>query len=253
VSYRLPPPSHLATLSFWVDRLPFELLDRIFKRACTDDGQTGCALSAVSHHIRDASGSMRYHSIALVGARQIRTFIQLLDDPRPKPNETRPKTKMQGWMKKIKRTNHKPVSRMVLSSPIFHVRHLFIADIMDRGVGLAVLEWIFETSAEKKARLKALGHKPELHDYYGERWKPWRPKIETGVILAWSTIADLLTRLAPTLEHLCSYQWMSGSALFTIHFPVLVEVTCFLRKGGDDFTVITSAADLSVNMPTLER
>jgi hypothetical protein len=79
-----------------MDRLPFDLLDRIFKFACTGNGRTGCALSAVSHYIRDASAPMRYHSIALQGAHQIRDFIQLLNDPRPKLTETKPRTKVQG-------------------------------------------------------------------------------------------------------------------------------------------------------------
>jgi hypothetical protein len=103
---------------------------------------------------------------------------------------------------------------------------------VDWGVGPAAVEWMVETPEEKKIRLKALRPKPELHDYHGERWRPWTPKIETAVTLAWSTVADLLTRLAPTLKHLCNYQWILGSALFTIHFPVLVEVTCFLMKDG---------------------
>jgi hypothetical protein len=122
--------------------------------------------------------------------------------------------------------------------------------MVEWGLGPVAMDWIVETPAEKKIRLKALGRKPELHDFHGERW---RPTFETAESLAWSTVADLLTRLAPTLEHLCNYQWIPGSVLFAIHFPVLVEVTCFLVNDGHDATVNTSAVDLSVKMPALER
>jgi hypothetical protein len=63
-----------------MEHLPFELLDRILKSACTDNGQTGCALSAVSHHVRDASAYMRYHSVALRNPKQICAFVIMLND-----------------------------------------------------------------------------------------------------------------------------------------------------------------------------
>jgi hypothetical protein len=157
---------------------------------------------------------------------------------------------MLSWMGKISRTKHKPVSRAVLSTPIFHVRHLYLSDIVGAASPPAA-EWVVETPQEKKTRLKAPGPKSELRKFYGERW--W-DMIKTAMTLAWSTIADLLTRLAPTLEHLCNHQWISGPALFTIHFPVLVELTCFFRDNRGNYPVQdTPTPDLRVKMPTLKR
>ena len=48
-----------------LEDLPFELLEYIFRLACADGGQTGCSLSLVSKHIRAASHSSRFNSVAL--------------------------------------------------------------------------------------------------------------------------------------------------------------------------------------------
>ena len=48
-----------------LEDLPFELLEQIFYLACTDGGRTGCSLSLVSKHIRAASISTRFLSVAL--------------------------------------------------------------------------------------------------------------------------------------------------------------------------------------------
>ncbi|OSD04442.1 hypothetical protein PYCCODRAFT_1433320 [Trametes coccinea BRFM310] len=46
--------------------LPVEVLEPIFLLACTDGGQTGCALSLTSKYIRTASHRTRFHSVSLV-------------------------------------------------------------------------------------------------------------------------------------------------------------------------------------------
>ncbi|KAI0332740.1 hypothetical protein GY45DRAFT_441748 [Cubamyces sp. BRFM 1775] len=62
-----------------MERCPPEILDHIFAHACTDDGQTGRALSLVSHKIRDMSRRRALQSIALYGQHQIEAFPRLLD------------------------------------------------------------------------------------------------------------------------------------------------------------------------------
>ncbi|KAI0751187.1 hypothetical protein C8Q80DRAFT_1155986 [Daedaleopsis nitida] len=58
--------------------LAAELLEQIYTLACTDGGYTGCSLSLVSKHVREASRSARFHSISLTSgiARQLDVFLQ---------------------------------------------------------------------------------------------------------------------------------------------------------------------------------
>ena len=49
-----------------MESLAVELLERIFLFACTDGGYTGCSLSLVSKHIREASRGARFHSVSLM-------------------------------------------------------------------------------------------------------------------------------------------------------------------------------------------
>jgi hypothetical protein len=62
-----------------------EILEPICRSACTDDGRTRCALSSVTRYVRAALAPMRYHSVTLRGARQIRAFLVLLDHARCTP------------------------------------------------------------------------------------------------------------------------------------------------------------------------
>jgi len=62
---------------------PIELWLKICALACSDDGRTGCALSAVSHHIRAVSREYRYQSIAVAGYNQIRGLVATLSDRDP--------------------------------------------------------------------------------------------------------------------------------------------------------------------------
>ncbi|KAI0334672.1 hypothetical protein GY45DRAFT_1318281 [Cubamyces sp. BRFM 1775] len=48
-----------------LEDLPFELLEQIFRLACTDGGRTGCSLSLVSKHVRAASISTRFRSVSI--------------------------------------------------------------------------------------------------------------------------------------------------------------------------------------------
>ncbi|TFK49233.1 hypothetical protein OE88DRAFT_402846 [Heliocybe sulcata] len=61
-----------------MDHIPAELWRRIFSFACTDDGAIGRSLSLASKYVRDASAPYRYQSIALIGIKQISSFLALL-------------------------------------------------------------------------------------------------------------------------------------------------------------------------------
>ncbi|RDX55390.1 hypothetical protein OH76DRAFT_1396777 [Lentinus brumalis] len=59
-----------------MESLPPELLHEICTLACTDGGFTGCSLSLVSKHIRDASRLARFHSVAISGtSKQLAGFL----------------------------------------------------------------------------------------------------------------------------------------------------------------------------------
>ncbi|KAH9858628.1 hypothetical protein C2E23DRAFT_11176 [Lenzites betulinus] len=49
-----------------MEAIPQELVERIFEHACTDGGDTGCALALVSKHVRAMARTTRFHSVALV-------------------------------------------------------------------------------------------------------------------------------------------------------------------------------------------
>ncbi|OJT06098.1 hypothetical protein TRAPUB_3033 [Trametes pubescens] len=63
--------------------LPAELLLTIFTSACTDGGQTSCALSLVSKHIREVSRPLRFYSVALSGSpRKLQLLVSRLQEER---------------------------------------------------------------------------------------------------------------------------------------------------------------------------
>ena len=67
-----------------MDRLAFEILDKIYTLACTDGGYTGCSLSLVSHSVRCASRTARFHSISLTSglSRQLSQFLRCFSKER---------------------------------------------------------------------------------------------------------------------------------------------------------------------------
>lgn len=56
-------------------QFPAEIWHHILASACTDGGSTGCALSLVSHYIRECSKPFKLHSVALHGTRQTLAFV----------------------------------------------------------------------------------------------------------------------------------------------------------------------------------
>jgi hypothetical protein len=275
-----------------MDCLPLELWDRIFKYACTDGGHTGCALASVSRCFRDVSSPLRYYSIALRGAVQIRAFIRLLDgleglesleslEGLDDPKRTEPQLKVQSydWRGKISRVTNGVVSArrrtaLKLSSPVVQIRHLFLADCV--APAQTGDEWTEEEPQRNQllASLDALVDKVNGRSstYFRRNEQPvvgnsTRPRSGVPMASAHPTIAGLLARLAPTLEHLCYDQTLSSSALFAVDFPVLVEMTCRLgqkgigrqgkfrrpRRLGRPGRPIGAGNDLSAQMPILER
>ncbi|KAH9889077.1 hypothetical protein C8Q73DRAFT_668221 [Cubamyces lactineus] len=67
-----------------LETLPYELLEQIFRHACTDGGRTGCSLSLVSKRIRALSRSSRFHSVALLSGTtsQLSCFSHALEHAR---------------------------------------------------------------------------------------------------------------------------------------------------------------------------
>ncbi|KAI1797817.1 hypothetical protein LXA43DRAFT_268738 [Ganoderma leucocontextum] len=64
--------------------LPPEILEKIFRSACTDGGRTGCSLSLVSKTVRAVSMAARYHSISLLAGSpgKLRGFLECFENAR---------------------------------------------------------------------------------------------------------------------------------------------------------------------------
>jgi hypothetical protein len=60
-------------------RLPVELWRNVFKHACVDGGQTGCALSLVSRRIRKLSAGIRLQSVCVIDLDRLRSLLHILE------------------------------------------------------------------------------------------------------------------------------------------------------------------------------
>ncbi|KAI0318801.1 CHAT domain-containing protein [Amylostereum chailletii] len=69
---------------------PPEIHAHIFSFACTDEGQTGCALSLVSRYVRNASRPYQWQTLALVGVSQTKRFASTLPTDGTNPVISRP-------------------------------------------------------------------------------------------------------------------------------------------------------------------
>jgi hypothetical protein len=218
-----------------MDRLPSELVHSILQKACTDDGKTGCALSTVFHYIRTASSAMRYHSIALRGARQIRKFLALLELPAPSQNQ-----------KGRKGMKHKLFLRIL--DPTIHVRHLFIADCAeDRpGENPSWTEWQNDPDAGILSKFvrSVTGNSTRIKQWVVDSWT------------AGAIIRTLLNHVAPTLVHLCLDRSMLTDEVYVpVALPALVELTCCFRNpwhhGNNRF--YPKQPHVQEQLPVLER
>jgi hypothetical protein len=213
-----------------LDRIATEILEQILKHACTDGGHTGNALAAVSRYVRGVSAPVRYHSVALCGARQIRAFLRLLDDigrPTPPPE--------LGTLQRWKRRLRVGAGRPPLSARVVHIRHLFLADCArDRSTynyssDLMWTQWEDKAQAKRIEKL-IIGYRGDVsvpkmrkHDRH---WVVTSELEQAAVSNAEAAITDLLRRLAPSLQHLCYDQALQSWALFQVSLPALEELTC---------------------------
>jgi hypothetical protein len=60
------------------DGVPAELWHQVFQYACVDGGQTGCALSLVSRHIRELSAGIRFQSVIIVDPERLNLLLRAL-------------------------------------------------------------------------------------------------------------------------------------------------------------------------------
>ncbi|KAI0334668.1 hypothetical protein GY45DRAFT_1125327 [Cubamyces sp. BRFM 1775] len=77
-------PGRASSCGATLESLPYELLEQIFREACTDGGRTGCSLSLVSKRIRALSRSSRFHSVSLLTGTcsQLSCFLDTLERAR---------------------------------------------------------------------------------------------------------------------------------------------------------------------------
>jgi hypothetical protein len=222
-------------------RLPPELMYPILRDACTDDGKTGCALSTVSLSIRGISSRTRYNSVALRGARQIRSFLALV------VRTSSTKAQKDQDSPKEKRSSHKAIRRVDISDLTIHVKHLFLADRTEdrQGENPSWTEWHKDPDAGVFSKLvrKVVGN--------GGRTKHWISDSTTSE----AVIQSLLTALAPKLEHLCFEQSMLSTFHYVpVQLPVLVELTCCFRHPWNSSTWSNQATvPFRQQLPALER
>jgi hypothetical protein len=222
-----------------------EVLEQILKHACTDGGHTGNALAAVSRYVRGVSAPVRYHSVALCGAHQIRAFIRLLDDI---GQLTLPPPKLRTF-KKSKRSGMHNNSCWTLSAPVVVIRHLFLADCArDRYAYNDTSDsiwthWTDKVQAKKIVK-SMMGYRNRIVDAipYPLNPNPMRRyfrheaiTIESqriAVFNAEAAITNLLRRVAPSLQHLCYDRALPSLGLnFPVSLPALEELTCRVDHG----------------------
>jgi hypothetical protein len=230
-----------------LDQLPPEIMDQIVEGACTDGGKTGCALSGVSRTIRDASAPMRYYSVALRGARQIRAFLSLL--------EHRgiigflPKSEGRKDKNHVKRKDPK----QWLPDSMVNVRHLFLVDYRSSASTFteALAEW---PALPDAGRLSTSVHRHEVDCGFRRRFldREAMKAMDAAYAQADFAVKDLLVRLAPTLKYLCINQKMKSSLLHSrVPLPALVELTC--RLEASHLLSKPKPTFLRTQFPVLER
>jgi hypothetical protein len=256
-SHRKPPTYRLVSkdpYTRWMIHLPTEILEPIFRSACTDDGSTGCALSGVSRHVRAVSAPVRYNSVALRGARQILAFLVLLD--RVTTRGSLPKQQGKKWKDTVKRKTLVGRVRQPLPIANITVRHLIVADCkveVQLWKEHNPAEWVVDIDSPVGLFPRLVRKIKDTHNH--DRNANWFEKTvksqEDANARADATIQDLLARLAPKLEHLCINQRLKSSFFHSpasVCFPVLVELTYHLNLPYDQRPISFQAP-----FPVLER
>jgi hypothetical protein len=232
-----------------MDRLPVELLEHIFTLACIDGGMTGCALASVSHSVRHASDSIRYHSVSLRGAKQICAFLKLLDRVKAAESMERERKGPSGRKGQIELPE--PFVQH-LRPPTVLVRNLFLFDGPSTLWLKVPASWRVDSNPNVLSKFA----------YNVTRvYKRLRSdtSLEAGLdasVRGADAVKDLLFRLAPSLKHLCFAQDMSFMLFHILMFPALEELTYRLpmspkvpASGGDHLY----PRFLCTQFPMLER
>jgi hypothetical protein len=223
-----------------LDRIATEILEQILKYACTDGGHTGNALAAVSRYVRGVSAPVRYHSVALCGARQIRAFLRLLDDigrPTPPPPEL-------GTLQRWKRRLRVGAGRPPLSARVVHIRHLFVADCArdrstyDHSSDLMWTQWK-DKAQTKRIEKSIIGNRGDVSVPTMRKRDRQRVVMNESERAAFSNaeaaITKLLSRVALSLQHLCYDQALPSRALCRVLLPALEELTCRVQSWTQRF------------------
>ena len=104
-----------------MDKLAVELITLISVYACTDGGQTGCALSLVSKRIRAASRPARFFTVGLVnGPAQIEQFLECFQAERARATDALPRVRhlcLSLIGKGIDTSGHQPAPFVPASQP----------------------------------------------------------------------------------------------------------------------------------------
>ncbi len=200
-----------------MDKLAVELLTEIFFYACSDGGQTGCALALVSKRIRTLSRPARFFSVALFSSpTKIEQFLHAYQQERARTTDMLPR-----------------------------VRHLWLS-YDENGEGHSGMP----TAA---APAKPPASRAEFLAVLQRRTQSWR-SAQVNLDEQYNRVIPMLMReVAPDLHSLALNQsrWRSTAAV-RCRFPHLRELTCI---GGDpSFLPFALADDESAPLyPALRR
>ncbi|KAI0647489.1 hypothetical protein C8Q79DRAFT_631077 [Trametes meyenii] len=199
-----------------MDKLAVELLNQIFLHACTDGGQTGCALALVSKRIRTISRPARFHSIALYSSPdKIELFLRTYQQERARAVDMLPR-----------------------------VRHLWLSyDENGRG-GFEVPE-PSSSANPPSSRAEFLA----LLQRRAQRWCSAQENLDEQYK---RVIPALINVVAPDLYTLALNQsrWR-GTSVVKCRFPRLQELT--LVGGDPSFLPFSAAEDDVILYPSLRR
>ncbi|KAI0672781.1 hypothetical protein C8Q78DRAFT_969874 [Trametes maxima] len=199
-----------------MDQLAVELLNQIFLYACTDGGQTGCALSLVSKRVRTVSRSARFHSIALFSSpEKIELFLRIYQQERACAFDMLPR-----------------------------VRHLWLSYDENGRKGSGV--------PEPSSSTKPPSSRAEFLALLQQRAQRWCTAQENLDEQYNRVIPALIRVVAPDLYTLALNQsrWR-GTRVVQCHFPRLQELT--LVGGDPSFLPFSAVEDDVVLYPSLRR
>lgn len=189
-----------------MDKLAVELLTDIFFYACTDGGQTGCALALVSKRIRAISRPARFFSVALFSSpAKIEQFLHAYQQERARPAHMLPR-----------------------------VRHLWLS-YDENGEGHSGMPGVSALPARPPTS------RAEFVLALQRRTQSWR-SAQASLDEQYNRVIPMLVReVAPDLHSLALNQarWRSG-AVVRCRFPRLQELTCI---GGDPSFLPFAAAE----------